>query len=603
MPDALPGFLPTQAEELNRLGINQLDVLLITGDAHVDHPAFPANLLGRWLESFGFRVGLVARPRPDHPEDLKAMGPPRLFVGITAGALDSLVANRTALGKKRSDDAYAPGGQAGGRPDRALTAYGQLTRRAFGKSVLIVAGGLEASLRRFGHYDFWSDKIRRSVLMDCGADLLVHGMGEGPILNLAQRLADMGTQDRQERMANLVDLPGLVFRLPRSAPEPESGTTLPSFEEITADRGRYVESFNLQERHRHNRMWQNVAGMRVVANPPHAPLSQEEMDRLYSLPFRREAHPMYGGKPIPALEQVRFAVTSHRGCAGGCAFCAITAHQGLRISSRSQASVLNEIERMISHPAFRGTITDVGGPTANLYGARCTGPANCPRPSCLWPKICPKLDLPMDIYSKLLKQARSIPKIKHLFVTTGIRTDLLKRQPGLLEALVRHHTSGHFKVAPEHLDKGVLDCMRKPTAQAFMDLHRDFGPLSARAGKRQYLLPYFMAAHPGCRLENMLEPALFLRRYKIRAEQVQIFTPTPGTAATVMYASGMDPATGKTVFVERSEQGKRLQKALLLSHLPESGPLVRKALRILKREDCWTELKPLPKRFRKKKHR
>ncbi|MBW2703324.1 MAG: YgiQ family radical SAM protein, partial [Deltaproteobacteria bacterium] len=544
MPDALPDFLPTQAEELKRLGIDQLDVLLITGDAHVDHPAFPANLLGRWLEAFGFRVGLVARPRPDHPEDLQVMGPPRLFVGITAGALDSLVANRTALGKKRSDDAYAPGGQAGGRPDRALTAYGQLTRRAFGKSVLIVAGGLEASLRRFGHYDFWSDKIRRSVLMDCGADLLVHGMGEGPILGLAQRLADMETQDRQERLTNLRDLPGLVYRLPRSTPEPESGTALPNFEEVASDMGRYAESFKLQERHRHDRMWQDVAGMRVVANAPHAPLTQSEMDKLYGLPFRREAHPMYGDKAVPALEQVRFSVTSHRGCAGGCAFCAITSHQGLRISSRSEASVLAEIERMVRHPAFRGTVNDVGGPTANMYGVQCKGPAKCQRSSCLWPKTCPNLEVPQKAYSKLLSRARATAKIKHLFVTTGIRTDLLKGQPGLLAALVRHHTSGHFKVAPEHLDEGVLRHMRKPTAQSFLDLHRDFTPLSAKAGKRQYLLPYFMAAHPGCRLEDMLEPALFLRRHNIRAEQVQIFTPTPGTAATVMYASGIDPATG-----------------------------------------------------------
>ncbi len=581
--------LPVDREQARARGWNELDVVIVTGDADVDHPSFPAALLGRVLVAANFRVGIIARPDPQDVESVKRLGLPRLFFAVTAGALDSMVANYTALKRRRSDDPYAPGGKAGGRPDRALTVYGNLLRRAYGKAAFIVAGGLEASLRRFAHYDYWSDSVRRSLLMDCGADILVHGMGEGPIVAIAQRLAELpqgiDAPDSAQRLAVVRDVPGVVYRVPLREPEPSDAVALPAAEEVAADIDAHLLAFRLMEKHRERRLWQNNGGLRVIANPPWPALSGAELDRIYRLPFTRDAHPMYAGARIPALEQVRFSVTSHRGCFGGCAFCAIGAHQGKIVQSRSADSVLAEVERIAAHPAFRGTINDLGGPTANMYGLRCTREKSCDRPSCLWPQRCPDLHTDHGAYMSLLEKARRVKGVKHLFITTGVRTDLAVLDEPFIAALARHHTSGHLKIAPEHVCPAVIELMRK-TDIAHLDRFLELYALhSQRAGKEQYVLPYLMAAHPGSRLTDMIDVALYLRQRRMRVEQCQIFTPTPGTMATVMYATGKHPLTGKTVFVERDVQRKQMQKALILAHLPENASLVHKALRLAKRED------------------
>lgn len=581
-------YLPDSPAALHARGWDGCDVLLLTGDPHLDHPAFPASLVGRWLEHHGFRVALVSRPDPEKPEFLRAFGVPRLFVGVTAGALDSMVANTTATGKRRSDDPYSPFGKGPGRPDRALTAYCNLARRVFGKAVPIVAGGLEASLRRFAHYDFWSDKVRRPILMDCGADLLVHGMGEGPILELARRLAEL-TRINPETGASpwigpLRDIPGLGYRLPASEPFPEGALELPSAEEVASDPMAHARAFREMERTRSRCVCQRVGGMRVVMNPPWPPLSPQELDRVHALPFTRNPHPSYGPVPFPALEQVRFSIVSHRGCFGGCAFCAISAHQGKEVQSRSRDAILAEASRIAAHPEFRGVIPDVGGPTANMYALGCTRPERCDRPSCLAPSPCRHLNSNQEPYRHLLKSVSEVRGVKKLFVTSGLRHDLLLAAPELFERIVRHHTSGHVKVAPEHLAPSVLRIMRKPAGDAFGRLVTRHRQLSAGLGKGQKVIPYLMAAHPGCTLDDMIDLALWLARENIQVEQCQIFTPTPGTAATVMYATGINPDTLEPVFVERDTRRKEIQKALILYHLPESRPLVEKALRLCGRE-------------------
>ncbi len=573
--------LPLSLDEARARGWHALDVVLVTGDAAVDHPSFPAALIGRALEAAGFRVGIIARPDARDPAAVAHLGLPRLFFGVTSGALDSMVANYTALKRRRRDDAFAPGGRAGGRPDRALTAYGNLLRRAFGKAAFLVAGGLEASLRRFAHYDYWSDSVRRPILMDCGADVLVYGMGEGPAVEIARRLAALSAAgpapSTEARLAAVREIPGVVYREPKSRPAPADGVALPSSEEIAGDPETHARAFQLFETHRDRRQWQESGGMRVVANPPWPPASPRELDALYELPFTRDAHPSLR-EPVPALEQVRFSVISHRGCCGGCAFCAIGAHQGKTIVSRSAESIRRELASVAAHPDFRGVINDIGGPTANMYGLACQRPEPCDRPSCLWPVRCPHLRADQTPYLELLRLARATPGVKRLFVTTGIRTDLAVLSEALIRELAREHTSGLLKVAPEHVVSHVLKTMRKPPLDSFLEFLGQHRRFSREAGKEQYVLPYLVAAHPGSTIEDMVAVYDFLRTHHIKVEQCQIFTPTPGTAATVMYATGLDPATLRPVFVERDVRGKEMQKALILHHLPGNAPLIQAAL-------------------------
>lgn len=587
--------IPATRKDLDSLGWQTLDVILVTADPLVDHPSFPASLLARILLDAGFRTAVIARPDYTGPGDIARLGLPRLFFGVTAGALDSMVANYTALKKRRSDDAYAPGGRAGGRPDRAVTVYCNLIRQAFGKQGFVVAGGLEASLRRFSHYDYWSDSVRRPLLMDCGADIIVHGMADQLIVELAGKLdcalATLRTRgSRQALVESVRKLPGLVYRQPASSPVPEGSLELPSHEQIAADPATHARAFHLMESNSGSRMHQRAGGMVVIANPPQSPLTPEHLDRIYALPFSRNPHPCEDPAPIPALQQVRFSITSHRGCFGGCAFCAIGHHQGVRVQSRSADSILDEARRIAGHPDFKGTVPDVGGPSANMYGLDCQAPRRCDRISCLFPSICKHLGQDHGPYMKLLNDVSAVPGVKHAFVTTGVRMDLALTCPQFVEQLARNHTSGHLKIAPEHIAPHVLHLMRKPAGndlERFLALHNK----AARGTRRkQFVVPYLMAAHPGCTMNDMVDLALFLKKRNIRAEQCQIFTPTPGTAATAMYATGLDPATGQPVFVERAEKNKRLQKALILYHLRENHSLVEQALRVANRTDA---LKPL----------
>jgi len=567
-------------DEMKALGWKQPDVILVTGDAHVDHPSFPAALIGRVLEAAGFKVGVIARPDPQDPKSVTVLGEARLFWGVTAGALDSIVANYTALKKPRSDDPYAPIGVGGGRPDRAVTVYCNLIRKIHGKEAFIVAGGLEASLRRFAHYDLLSDSVRRPLLMDCGANVLVHGMGEGPVVEIARRLAQNGT-GLADRVAMLANIPGVVRREAKSRPAPEDGVGLPSAEEVAGNPVAHAKAYHTHEMNRDKLQWQESGGMRVIANPPWIP-SSADLDRVFALPFTREAHSMYKGARIPALDMVQFSITTHRGCFGGCAFCAIGAHQGKAVVSRSKASILDEVKRVAAHPGFRGTISDLGGPTANMYGLHCKLAKPCHRVSCLWPERCKNLEVDQRPYLDLLTEASRTAGVKHLFVSTGIRMDLALLFEPLIRALACEHTSGNLKVAPEHVTPHVLNLMRKPVGghfQAFLDKHR---ALSKQTGREQFVLPYFIAAHPGCTVDDMIEVMNFLKQHHIVVEQCQIFTPTPGTASTVMYATGLDPATLKPVYVEKKDRRKQMQKALILYHLPESRRAIAEAMKSIK---------------------
>lgn len=595
--------LPATPEELAARGWAEVDVIIVTGDAHVDHPSFPAAILGRVLEAEGWRVGVIPRPDVADPAAVALLGRPRLFFAVTAGALDSMVANYTALRRRRSDDPYAPGGEAGGRPDRALTVYCNAIRRAFGKEALIVAGGLEAGLRRFAHYDFWSDKVRRPILMDCGADLLVHGMGEGPVAAIAKAV-DAGLARRsgtpRDAIPDLQGLQGIVYRTSKRNVPPEAAVALPSAEEVAADPRAQAKAFGMLERSLRRTITQESGGMRVISNPAWPPATTEELDRYYRLPFTRDVHPCHGGVDVPALVQVRFSITSHRGCAGGCAFCAINHHQGKTVTSRSEASILDEVRRVAAHPGFKGTVPDIGGPTANMWGLRCTRPEGpCARPSCLWPSRCAQLADDQEAYVALLRKARGQPGVEHLFVTTGIRMDLALDCPSLVNALADELTSGRIKVAPEHVVPSVLRHMRKPAGKDFERFTEAFRRRSEAKGRKQFVLPYVLAAHPGSRLDDMIEVALTLRRMNVRVEACQIFTPTPGTAATVMYATGLDPDDLASVHVERSDRGKRLQKALVLHHLPENRRLIEEALTKAGRADAARELLGGPPRARR----
>jgi len=557
-------------------GWSELDVLFVTGDAYVDHPAFGTPLLARLLEAEGFRVGILAQPDWRRSESLTAMGRPRLFAAISAGAMDSMVNRYTAARKVRNSDAYTPGGREAARPNRAVIAYTAAVKGAF-KGLPTVIGGIEASLRRLAHYDYWDDKVRRSVLVDSKADLLLFGMAESAITALARRLA------AGEAITEVRDLPGTAY-LARQAPE--AAIDLPSFEEVADDPEACNRAFRLAAEQASPFSGRTLAqrhGERsVVVNPPAPPLGEEQLDRIYALPFTKRPHTSCA-EPIPAYEQIKFSITSHRGCFGGCAFCAITHHQGKTIQSRSAASIRAEVDRLSRHPEFRGTVTDVGGPTANMYGLGCgdaEAEVRCRRGSCLFPEPCRNLRTSDRQATSLLRALRAHPKVRHLFVASGIRYDLLPRQPDYFANLLKHHVGGLLKVAPESSSEQVTAVMRKPGPAIFEDFLRSFRDRSRELGRRQAVVPYFISGHPGCTLSDMVEVALFLKRHRLKVEQVQEFTPTPGSLATCIYHTGRDPFTGEALHVPRSPKEKRLQKALLLWHLPESRRDIEEALRL-----------------------
>jgi uncharacterized radical SAM protein YgiQ len=576
-PVALPP-LPATREEMESRGWEWVDVVLVSGDAYVDHPAFAMGILGRVLEAAGFRVAVLSQPDWRSAEPWRRFGRPRLFFGVSAGNMDSMINHYTANRKVRNDDAYSPGGRIGLRPDRATMPYCQRAREAF-PGVPVVAGGVEASLRRLAHYDYWSDTVRRSILLDSKADLVVFGMGEHPILEVARRLA------AGESVRDLRDMRGVAYALGAREEPPADALVLPTYEAVKSDRHQFALATRTihQETNPLNarRLVQYHDRQAVVCNPPSLPVSRDDMDRIYGLPFTRKPHPMYGSEKIPAFEMIKDSVTIMRGCFGGCTFCSITAHQGRIIQSRSKESVLTELRSLGRDPEFSGTVSDIGGPTANMYQMRCTRPeveAKCRRLSCVHPRVCKLLGTDHGPLVDLMRASREVPGVDHVLVASGVRMDLAQRSPEYLEELAAHHVGGHLKVAPEHTDPEVLSRMKKPEINDYQSFDRAFRDASRRAGKAQYTVPYFIASHPGSDLNAMIDLALFLKRNGYRPDQVQDFIPAPFDIATCMYHTGLDPFTGQEVYTAKKLNDRKLQRALLQFFKPENYFEVRKAL-------------------------
>jgi uncharacterized radical SAM protein YgiQ len=593
----LRAFLPTTREEMRARGWDALDVLIVTGDAYVDHPAFGPVLVARFLAGRGLRVGIVAQPRWTSVDDVARMGAPRLFVGISAGNLDSMLNKLTAQKKVRSEDQYSPGGRTNMRPNRATIVYSNLCRQAF-PGVPVVLGGIEASLRRIAHYDYWSDSVRRSILLDSKADLLVFGMGERAAWDIARRLRD------GERVEQLTDVRGTAHvRKNRRAwadvaADPSRYVTdgkpvvLPSYEEVAADKTAFAKMSRMlqYETNAHNArpLLQPHGDEAVYFNPPALPLAENEMDGLYDLPFARRPHFSYGDERIPAFETIRHSIVTMRGCFGGCTFCSITEHEGRIIQSRSADSVLREVRALSRMDGFRGTITDVGGPTANMYKMHCKDDDTehaCRRLSCVHPGICENLVTDHDPLVDLLRRVRKEPGVDRVYVASGVRYDLATRSPTFIRELATHHTGGQLSVAPEHTSPEVLEKMKKPPIEHYERFVQSFCQASDAAGKEQYLVPYFITAHPGSTLKDTIELALWLKRQNLRPRQVQDFIPTPMAIATAMYFTGVDPLTMTPVPVVRDLREKKMMKALLYWWDEEHHPLAREALRKAGRAD------------------
>jgi uncharacterized radical SAM protein YgiQ len=647
-------FLPVSRAEMEQLGWDSCDIILVTGDAYVDLPSFGMAIIGRVLEAQGFRVGIIAQPDWKSAEAFKALGKPNLFFGVSAGNMDSMVNRYTADRRVRSDDAYTPGGEGGQRPDRSVIVYAQRAREAYG-DVPIVIGGIEASLRRIAHYDYWSDKVRRSLLLDAKADLLVYGNAERQVVEIAHRLA------AREPIASITDIRGTAFirnslpegwtevdstqldtpgalnppvnpyateeemqagnsardalaeartdegirvnvvQLHKRAPKPDRGHSvirLPSFEQVANNPVLYAHAsrvLHLETNPGNARALVQRHGDRDVwLNPPPLPLTTKEMDAIYELPYQRLPHPAYGDKKIPAYEMIRFSIAIQRGCFGGCTFCSITEHEGRIIQSRSEDSVIREIETIRdTMPGFTGVISDLGGPTANMYRLHCKSPeieSACRRPSCVYPGICSNLNTDHAPLVKLYRRARELPGIKKVLISSGVRYDLAVESPAYVKELVSHHVGGYLKIAPEHLREGPLSKMMKPGMGSYHRFKEMFDKYSKEAGKEQYLIPYFIAAHPGTTDEDMLELALWLKQNGFRADQVQAFLPSPMATATAMYHSGKNPLRKVTkasdgVYIPKGLKQRRLHKAFLRYHDADNWPMLREALRRMGRLD------------------
>ena len=573
-------FLPVSRADMEARGWDELDILVITGDAYVDHPSFGHAIIARWLEAHGFRVGIVSQPDWRGTEDFAKLGRPRLCVMLSAGNLDSMLNHYTASGKKRRRDDYTPGGTAGHRPDRATVVYANRVRELWGDIPLVI-GGIEASLRRFAHYDYWSDSVRRSILTDSRADLLVYGMGESASLEIARRLAD------GEEAASLRDIAGTCWKTHDPAAANDA-VALGSFAEVSADKAKFAASFKLfydeNDGIRGKRLIQDQGAWYVVQNRPARPLSTAEMDRIYALPYARAWHPDYdaaGG--VPAFDEVKFSITSHRGCFGECGFCAISSHQGRIIQRRSDESIIKEAELLTKMPGFKGYIHDIGGPTANFTVPSCQESikrGSCKGKSCLYPQPCKKLRADHDDYIALLRKVRALPRIKKVFIRSGLRYDYIiaDKKGEFLEELCRWHISGQLKVAPEHVSAEVLQYMRKPPRAVTEEFLKRYAEMNARLGMKQFLVPYFMSAHPGSTLKEAVELAEFIRDSGLRPEQVQDFTPTPGSLSTCIYHTGIDPLTMRNVYVPKDHEERKMQRALLQYWMPENREYVRKAL-------------------------
>jgi uncharacterized radical SAM protein YgiQ len=596
-------FLPTCRADLDARGWDQVDIVIVSGDAYVDHPAFGPVLIARFLEGRGFRVGFLAQPDWRSAEPFRALGRPRLFFGVSAGNLDSMLNRLTAQKKNRSEDQYSPGGRTGCRPDRATVVYAQRCREAY-PEVPIVLGGIEASLRRIAHYDYWSDTVRRSMLLDAKADLLVFGMGERPAWEVAARL------DRGERIGDIRDVRGTAFpisdaEMRRHEADParmvadRKTVVLPSYEDVVADKrafARMSRAFQLETNPGNARPLAQRHGQRgVYYNAPALPLEDGagsgagavSMDELYDLPFTRQPHPSYRER-IPAYDTVKHSLVLMRGCFGGCTFCSITEHEGRVIQNRSAESVLREIRALRRQGDFRGTITDLGGPTANMYRLACKSPAiesKCRRLSCVHPGVCENLKTDHGPLISLMQRVRKEDGVKHVFIASGVRYDLAERSPEYVEELARHHVGGQLSVAPEHVSPRVLEKMKKPGIESYERFQQMFACASRDAGKEQYDIPYFISGHPGSTLSDMVDLALWLKKNGRRPRQVQDFIPTPMAMATCMYHTGLDPLTLEPVYTATGLRAKRLQKSLLLYWSAEQWPLAREALREAGRPD------------------
>jgi uncharacterized radical SAM protein YgiQ len=610
-PGAAP-FLPMSRAEMDALGWDACDIVLVTGDAYIDHPSFGMAIIGRLLEAEGFRVGIIAQPDWQSAEPFRALGRPALFFGVTGGNMDSMVNRYTADRRLRHNDSYTPGGEGGKRPDRSVLVYAQRCREAF-RDVPIVLGGIESSLRRIAHYDYWSDKVRRSVLFDAKADILLYGNAERAVVALAHRLA------AGARPAELDDIRGIALNKPRVPDDfteiaandldsPEEGARIagertvirmPAYDEVEHDREAYARASRILHRESNpgnaRHLVQRHGDRELWLTPPPIPLTTPEMDAVYGLPYARAPHPSYGNARIPAWEMIRFSVTIMRGCFGGCTFCSITEHEGRIIQSRSEGSVLQEIEVIRDKTAgFTGVISDIGGPTANMYRMACKDKrveALCRRPSCVFPGICPNLDTSHEALISLYQKARSVPGVKKVLVASGVRYDLAVESPDYVRELVTHHVGGYLKIAPEHTEDAPLRKMMKPGIGTYDRFKQMFDEAARKAGKKYFLIPYFIAAHPGTTDADMMNLALWLKRNRFRADQVQTFLPSPMATATAMYHTGVNPLRavrrGGSDQVEsvKGLRQRRLHKAFLRYHDPDNWPLLREALRRMGRGD------------------
>ena len=642
-------YLPMSRQEMDVLGWDSCDIIIVTGDAYVDHPSFGMAVIGRFLEAQGFRVGIIAQPRWQNTDDFMKLGKPNLFFGITSGNMDSMINRYTADLRMRHDDAYTPNDEGGKRPDRAVIVYSQLCRRAF-PGVPLVIGGIEASLRRIAQYDYWSDKIRKSILIDANADILLYGNAERAIVEIAHAL---GQGKKLEELTNIrgttlirdavpegwteidstrVDWPGRIDKMTNpyeydnsdensdatpgpAAPvriiplplqhkqELDTDTTcvrLPSFEKVSNDPVLYAHASRVlhQEASPYNgrALVQKHGTREIWVNRPPIPLDTDEMDGVFDLRYQRRPHPFYGNAVIPAYDMIKTSVNIMRGCFGGCTFCSITEHEGRVIQSRSEASILREVEQIRDKvPGFTGVISDLGGPTANMYGLVCKEADNeigqrCRRLSCVYPSICKHLKTDHSQTTQLYRKARMLPGIKRILIASGLRYDLALRDPEYIKELVTHHVGGYLKIAPEHSEEGPLNLMMKPSIGHYDDFRKLFEKYSAEAGKKQYLIPYFIAAHPGSRDEDMMELALWLKQNKFKPDQVQTFYPSPMALATAMYHSGRNPLKklhykSARINVPRNIEQRRLQKAFLRYHDPDNWPMLRKALQAMGRAD------------------
>lgn len=580
-------FLPVTREDMEKRGWEQVDFVLVTGDGYVDHHSFGTAIIGRLLESRGYRVAVLAQPDYQSAAAFQRFGKPRLGFLINSGTVDSMVNNYSVFKRRRKADEYTPGGKAGRRPDRAVIVYSNRAREAY-KDVPIIIGGIEASLRRLGHYDYWSDKVRRSILLDAKADLLIYGMGERAIIEIAEAL-ESGIE-----VGDICWIRGTCYKA-KCLEMDEDTVCLPDFEQIAVCKETYCRSFALQYRNNDyingKRLAEKYAEtVYVIQNQPQPPLDREELDDIYELPFENEYHPMYereGG--IPAFREIKFSIVSSRGCFGGCSFCALTYHQGRQVRSRSKESIVREAEKLTTKEDFKGYIHDIGGPTANFRQPACRkqlASGVCKNQDCLYPHPCRNMEVDHSDYLDVLRAVRSIDRIKKVFIRSGIRYDyvMADKDKTFLRELCEHHVSGTLKVAPEHISDRVLYYMRKPEKQVFIDFAREYKKINEELGMKQYLIPYLISSHPGSTLSDAIELALFLKEYGFVPDQVQDFYPTPATLATCMYYTERDPFTMKPVYVAKDIEEKKMQRALIHYNKPENKNTVIKALKKAGRE-------------------